>query len=940
MNGQYAGKHESGSTSPPPSTEPASPPARRGIVFRISSAIDNALRSAFFRFGLFVATNPIKVIIVTIIFMVATLTGMLRFHTESRAEKLWVPGGTTALQNKQFVDKYYERLYRFTAIVFRSKNSDESLATREAFLEMLKVAESGFNVEAPAVESDDIVADGPITFSERCFKTSDKNSNEICRTESPFSIFYNADLAVLRDDGKVDFFETVRRNIQSLSDEEISQRLLDPPATAFDGSPFNPDEMYAFSNDNPSILEVVRYTQLFDNNAVNKDGELIDVEADQLEEKWTKELLENLKRPGEKVEWYVSSAWGEGESLESALSSDLPLLSFGFLLLAVYVITFLGDFHSVRSHRLLAIAALVTTGLSLATCFGLSSAFGMFFGPVHQILPLLIIGIGIDDCFHITRAADEVALSPDHDRKSIPMKIALSLSQSGAAITVTSFTNVAVFLLSAISRLPALRFFALWAAIGIFFAWVYAITFYTAFVTLDMRRISANRLDCIPCIKRKEVKELNWFKKRPGGFSRFFGDWFGPFIMRTPVRIILLILFTAGLATSIYGCTQLYLKFRFSFFYPAGSAQREYQNVLDEYFKIGDPTYIYVRNNDMSKQENQEAFLRLCQPKGSIAQNVYIQDKSVDCWYANMLNTRPPANGPIYTPSEYITTVKSFISEDSPGRRYISDIVFNDTETEVISTRFSAQFKYRGSNREEIDSLVSVRKSAAVEEFGEVDGVPAAFPYTFGDTFTEQYEALPGEIGLSLGLASVAVAVVCLVLVGHPVVAFICVVVVGIIIIDVLGLTYYTDVNLNSVSVITLVLCTGIAVDFVVHIARAFLENIGTRTERAIKALAVMGPPVFYAGFSTFLAIIVLAGAQSYIFWVLFLGFFFLIILAFLHGLILGPILLSLVGPPSFYTDEVDKKNSERRLEERFFSEPKLNSDGQSNPEINESSEV
>lgn len=902
------------------SDPPTSSSQKRGIIFRLSTAVDEFMRNVFFRLGLFVASNPIKVIIVSVIFMAITLAGLIRFRSESRDDELWIPQSTTATINQRFVDEKYGRLFRSNEIAFRPGESSKSLGTQDAFLEMLDIAEKGFYIVVDPVNPGGDEYNTRITFADRCINTTDRAGNSFCRTESPFNLFYDAELAVI-EDGRVNFFATVRKKINTVSDEEITNTLMDPPAVSFDGAPFNSDELYAASEDDPSVYIAMRYTQLLENNAIEKDGESIDVEADKIEEAWTKLLLDELDGSGEYVSWYVDSSWGQGESLSKALSGDLPLLSVGFVLLAIYVVVFLGDFHSVRSHRLLGIAALVTTGLAMGTCFGLSSAVGMFFGPVHQILPLLILGIGIDDCFHITRSADEICLRPQDVHKPIETRIALALSQSGTAITVTSFTNVAVFLLSGISRLPALRYFALWAAIGIFFAWVYAITFYTAFVTLDFRRIDAQRLDCVPCVRRKTVNELNWFKKPPGSFSRFFSNQFGPLIMRNPVRIVLLALFAAGLGASIYGCTQLYLKFRFAFFYPSGTSQRAYQDFIDDNFKIGDPTFIYVRDNDMSTVKNQEEFLKLCNSDGIIANNEYIQKNTVDCWFEEMLKVTEPANGELYTPAEYIEAVKAFVAEGSPNNRYADDILFNEDNTEVISTRFSAKYVYRETNYDEIDGLESVRNAAALDAFGTAEGVPASFPYTFFDTFTEQYAALPGEIGLSLGFASLAVAVVCLVLVGHPVVAVVSVIVVGIIIVGVLGLTYYTDINLNSVSVITLVLCTGIAVDFVVHIARAFLEHVGSRKERAIKALGSMGPPVFYAGFSTFLAIIVLAGAESYIFRVLFLGFLFLIVLAFLHGLILGPILLSLVGPPSFYASEEEKNAAERSLEERFVSQ-------------------
>lgn len=169
------------------------------------------------------------------------------------------------------------------------------------------------------------------------------------------------------------------------------------------------------------------------------------------------------------------------------------------MLLGFYIAFYLGEFHVVRSRHLLAIAGLGAAGLALGGTFGLSSAFGLFFGPVHQILPLLIFGIGLDDVFVVTRALDEVE---END------KLADKLSNAGSAITVTTITNTIVFLLGAISTLPALRYFALWAAIVVFFDWWFEITFYSAAMSLDVRRQTGKRRDCCFCLKVSSDRDV------------------------------------------------------------------------------------------------------------------------------------------------------------------------------------------------------------------------------------------------------------------------------------------------------------------------------------------------------------------------------------------------------------------------------------------------
>lgn len=44
-----------------------------------------------------------------------------------------------------------------------------------------------------------------------------------------------------------------------------------------------------------------------------------------------------------------------------------------------------------------------TTYMAVAMAFGLCSAIGLLYGPVHNILPLLMIGLGVDDMFVIVQ---------------------------------------------------------------------------------------------------------------------------------------------------------------------------------------------------------------------------------------------------------------------------------------------------------------------------------------------------------------------------------------------------------------------------------------------------------------------------------------------------------------------------------------------------------
>ena len=62
-----------------------------------------------------------------------------------------------------------------------------------------------------------------------------------------------------------------------------------------------------------------------------------------------------------------------------------------------------------------------------------------------------------------------------------------------------------------------------------------------------------------------------------------------------------------------------------------------------------------------------------------------------------------------------------------------------------------------------------------------------------------------------------------------------------------------------------------------------------------------IGPAVLNGGISTFLAFVMLAGSKSYGFSVFFKIFFLVVTFGLFHGLVVLPILLSMLGPPAKY---------------------------------------
>merc|ERR1719199_318993 len=176
------------------------------------------------------------------------------------------------------------------------------------------------------------------------------------------------------------------------------------------------------------------------------------------------------------------------------------------------------------------------------------------------------------------------------------------------------------------------------------------------------------------------------------------------------------------------------------------------------------------------------------------------------------------------------------------------------------------------------------------------DGTSVAFPFSFQFLYWEEIGVIDEELVRNLLICSAVVLVVIGVLLPRPRIAVWVVLCILTTLVDLVGLLHWWGVTISGISTIYILISVGLAVDYSAHIAHSFAMSTGTPEERAVKALERIGPSVFNAIMSTFLAVVVLSTSQSYIFRVFFKTLFLVVVVGGLHGLWLLPVLLSLFG--------------------------------------------
>jgi Niemann-Pick C1 protein len=161
---------------------------------------------------------------------------------------------------------------------------------------------------------------------------------------------------------------------------------------------------------------------------------------------------------------------------------------------------------------------------------------------------------------------------------------------------IINYTDIAAFAIGATTSMPALRSFCINAMSGILMLFVLEVTFFVALTVLDERRKARHRIGC--CFRPKDD---NW---QPAPCSQrdllklFFERFYGPFLLRTPVKVFVMIMTAALVSVNIWGIFQLEQNFDPNWYLNEHSYPSEYFNAMRLYFpESGERASVYTGNH-------------------------------------------------------------------------------------------------------------------------------------------------------------------------------------------------------------------------------------------------------------------------------------------------------------------------------------------------------
>uniref|UniRef100_A0A182JMW3 Uncharacterized protein n=1 Tax=Anopheles atroparvus TaxID=41427 RepID=A0A182JMW3_ANOAO len=228
-----------------------------------------------------------------------------------------------------------------------------------------------------------------------------------------------------------------------------------------------------------------------------------------------------------------------------------------------------------------------------------------------------------------------------------------------------------------------------------------------------------------------------------------------------------------------------------------------------------------------------------------------------------------------------------------PANPFSLDVKFNEAGTKILASRFMIQavnITDTNHEKEMVKDLRQICKNSPLN-------ATVFHPYF---VFFDQFELVRPTSIQSMIVGALIMMLISFIFIPN----FLCSLWVAFSIISIeLGVAGYMalwDVNLDSISMINLIMCIGFSVDFTAHICYTYMSSKArTPDERVREALYSLGMPIVQGSVSTILGVVALLLADSYIFLVFFKMVFLVIFFGAMHGLFLLPVLLSLFGPGS-----------------------------------------
>ncbi len=451
------------------------------------------------------------------------------------------------------------------------------------------------------------------------------------------------------------------------------------------------------------------------------------------------------------------------------------------------------------------------------------------FSAPTQIVPILLIGLGVDFAIHLTsRYREEVGQGG-----SVDSAVTKAVGTVGVALALATITTVIGFLTNVFNPVPALKDFGILAAVGIAVAFLLMLTF------VPSVRIVADRR-----AERKGKLPVQSLQKHGDRLLPRIMEKLAVLALRAPVATLVVALLLGG--AGYYGFSQLETRFSFTDFLPEDS---EYVSTLDLLVSefgggFGEQTQVLV-------EATPAAGLDANAHNALVAANSALADISdvstIDSPQGRFANAMSPvgllgqlmAGGPDGTHPDLIAAAQQVELDSDLTVPLGTDITpLYRAMTNIAPEAAERVIYFEGGI---LDAFLWDITTTAGEDVGDLrpglDGVFAPVRQTgvsaiatsdniIGDVIVgELTDSQARSLFITIAVSALVLAMSFLVESRRWFLGVITIAPVGLVVLWTYGLMYATGIPFGPVTATLAALAIGIGVPFTIHIARRFQED-------------------------------------------------------------------------------------------------------------------
>ncbi|XP_068974093.1 patched domain-containing protein 3-like isoform X2 [Bombus flavifrons] len=911
----------------------------RSFLQRIPQRLSEVVEHFFYRLGLRIARRPLKWIIGSTVIVLISLSGLYFFHQEKNPVKLWVPQDSDFVRDTEWMFEQFEQGLRM----------ENMILTADDVLEPEVLARlNGITKEVISVQTSDQIA-----WTDVCFKVPvisgivhrkkrsdqlltddffeiepDKQINNTvfepavhvspelyCNVVNnlPKACLLSSILDIWEFDTNVILHKTKEDIIKDINTTKISPTL---------GHPLNFTELLGgiTRDEEGKIISAtavrtqwavnVNFSKVDMNNFGNDVGTADWATDDVLQ--WELSYLDILhenarilndeKNVNNTLAIWYDAGRSFGDVTFVTMFGNIGILSIGFILMFFYVLVIFSDYNWVGWRVYLTIGGLLCVGGAFIASISVCSALGISYGPVHTSLPFMLLALGIDDNFLIMASWKEIHTYKLNQNKPLEERIALMLGHAGSAIIITSLTDVVAFIIGASTILPSLQSFCIYAAVGVLLTFLFQVTFYVAFFTVDARRIENKRNSILPCIVHENFVQ-KFTSPQEELTAKLINKLYSNIILTKPGKIMIVLITIVTVSAGIMGTLKLEQWFDPGWFIPSHSYLSKYIDVRrTQYPEHGYEAMILM--GDFNYTAEFPKLINLAEKFGNLS-----TIQSINSW---------PSDFAKFVLEYFQKDLRYEILEDVEFRKYLSKFLFSrnggkyqrnfrfgksltcgESTAPILVATIDLTFKrFYGPHQ----WIPAMDESKQVAHDAGVNGFVTVWSEVFSLWVTDKLIAQ--EVQRNVFLALICVMGMTGLLIAELQTCFWIFLCVLLTLLNVCGFMYFWGLTIDIASCIGLELGIGLCVDYAAHVAHAFINAASVsgnedRTKRAHIAVRYIGAAVAYGAGSTLLALSMMVFSDSYVFHA-FLKIFVLVILFGLwHGLFLLPVILSTIGPGS-----------------------------------------